>query len=153
MVISAYVSYKNRPKATAPKPAAFTDFPSYLQFEEGTPQCVIFLGIAIARTGWSGGLGTDRTQPIDDQGRQEVTDDFVVTLDHLHSVPAWGGANRVVPTGARRLAARYGIEWADIVRDGGMSGQPLVGNLAMPWHCTWLSSQGRRLSVSSGGRA
>lgn len=41
MVISAFVSYKNRPKTTAPKPVAYEDF-DFPQFEEGTPQCVFF---------------------------------------------------------------------------------------------------------------
>ncbi|WP_312481030.1 hypothetical protein [Stutzerimonas nitrititolerans] len=41
MVISAYVSYKNRPKTTTPKPVAFQDF-EFPQFSEGTPQCVFF---------------------------------------------------------------------------------------------------------------
>ncbi|WP_425317881.1 hypothetical protein [Pseudomonas nitroreducens] len=41
MVVSAFVSYKNRPKSTSPKPVAYEDF-DFPQFEEGTPQCVFF---------------------------------------------------------------------------------------------------------------
>ncbi len=55
-----------------------------------------------------------------------MTDDFVVTLDHLHSVPAWGGRTGFCNKGARQLAARYGIEWADIVRDGGIQASRLL---------------------------
>ena len=66
MVISAYVSYKNRPKATAPKAAAFADF-EFPQFEEGTPQCVIF-GDCHSEDWMVGGLGNYRTQPIKTKG-------------------------------------------------------------------------------------
>lgn len=41
MAVSAYVSYKNRPETIRPRPAAFEDF-DFPQFEEGSPQCVIF---------------------------------------------------------------------------------------------------------------
>lgn len=41
VAISAYLSYKNRPKTVVPKPVAFEDF-EFPQFEEGTPQCVFF---------------------------------------------------------------------------------------------------------------
>ena len=40
-VVSAYVSYATRKNAIQPKPAAFEDI-QFPQFEEGTPQCVIF---------------------------------------------------------------------------------------------------------------
>ena len=66
MVISAYVSYKNRPKATTPKAAAFADF-EFPQFEEGTPQCVIF-GDCHGEDWMVGGLGNYRTQPIKTKG-------------------------------------------------------------------------------------
>lgn len=55
-----------------------------------------------------------------------MNDDFLVTLDHLHSVPAWGGGRGYCNKGARQLVARYGIEWADIVRDGGIQASRLL---------------------------
>ena len=62
MAISAYVSYKNRPKTTVPKPVAFEDF-SFPQFEEGTSQCVFF------GDNWMVlGVGNYRTQPIKTKG-------------------------------------------------------------------------------------
>ncbi len=66
MVISAYVSYKNRPKSVAPKAAAFEDF-DFPQFEEGTPQCVIF-GDCWSEDWMVGGLGNFRTEPIKTKG-------------------------------------------------------------------------------------
>lgn len=41
MAVSAYVSYKNRPKSVAPKPAAFQDF-DFPQSDEGTEVCFFF---------------------------------------------------------------------------------------------------------------
>lgn len=41
LLVSAYISYENRPKTTTPKPAAFEEF-EFPQFEEGTPQAVTF---------------------------------------------------------------------------------------------------------------
>ena len=50
----------------------------------------------------------------------------MVTLDHLHSVPAWGGRSGYCNKGSRQLVARYGIDWADIVRDGGIAASRLI---------------------------
>jgi len=66
MVISAYVSYKNRPKSVTPKPTAFEDF-EFPQCEEGTPQCVIF-GDCWTEDWTVGGLGNFRTRPIKTKG-------------------------------------------------------------------------------------
>ena len=53
-------------------------------------------------------------------------DDFMVTLDHLHSVPAWGGRPGFCHRGARALCERYGIDWTAIVRDGGLPASVLT---------------------------
>ena len=47
-------------------------------------------------------------------------DDFMVTLNHLHSVPAWGGRPGFCHRGARALCERYGLDWTAIVRAGGL---------------------------------
>jgi hypothetical protein len=54
-----------------------------------------------------------------------VSDDFLVTFDHLHSVPSWGARPGFCHRGARALANRYGLDWAAIVRDGGISASAL----------------------------
>lgn len=53
-------------------------------------------------------------------------DDFRVTLDHLHSVPAWGSRPGYCHRGARALCERYGLDWAAIVRDGGIPARRLI---------------------------
>jgi hypothetical protein len=53
-------------------------------------------------------------------------DDFRVTLDHLHSVPAWGARPGYCHRGARALCERYGLDWAAIVRDGGLPASRLI---------------------------
>ncbi len=50
-----------------------------------------------------------------------------VTLDHMHSVPAFNGSGRgYCHKGGRALAARYGLDWSQIVRDGGINAQLLI---------------------------
>lgn len=61
-VISAYISYANRPKYTQPDPGGLADI-DFPQAEEGTPQAVFFGDC------WSGdwmvlGVGNYRTSPI-----------------------------------------------------------------------------------------
>ena len=53
-------------------------------------------------------------------------EDFQVTLQHLHSVPAWGGRVGYCNQGSRKLVARYGLDWAEIVRDGGIAASRLI---------------------------
>jgi aminoglycoside phosphotransferase (APT) family kinase protein len=53
-------------------------------------------------------------------------DDLFVTLDHLHSVPAWGSRPGYCHRGARALCAQYGLDWAAIVRDGGIPASALL---------------------------
>ncbi|MCY1266016.1 hypothetical protein D9M69_218860 [compost metagenome] len=55
-----------------------------------------------------------------------MMDDFTVTLDHLHSVPGWGARPGFCHAGARALCARYGLDWAAIVRAGGIPASALV---------------------------
>jgi|GEM_PF-559184 len=53
-------------------------------------------------------------------------DDLFVTLDHLHSVPAFGARPGYCHRGARALCERYGLDWAAIVRDGGIPAATLL---------------------------
>lgn len=53
-------------------------------------------------------------------------DDFMVTMNHLHSVPGWGGRPGFCHRGARALCERYGLDWASIVRDGGVLASALL---------------------------
>lgn len=48
-----------------------------------------------------------------------------VTFDHLHSVP---GANNAgfCHRGARNLCERYGIDWQQVVTDGGIAAERLI---------------------------
>jgi len=55
-----------------------------------------------------------------------IDDDFRVTLDHLHSVPAWGSRPGYCHRGARALCERYGLDWAAIGRDGGRPASRLI---------------------------
>lgn len=66
MAISAFVSFKNRPKTTVPKPVAFEDF-NFPQFEEGTPQSVFF-GDNWTEDWMVLGVGKYRTRPIKTKG-------------------------------------------------------------------------------------
>nr|WP_090731847.1 hypothetical protein [Azotobacter beijerinckii] len=49
-----------------------------------------------------------------------------VTLDHLHSVPAWGVRPGYCHRGARALCAHYGLDWTEIVRNGGIPAGALL---------------------------
>lgn len=55
-----------------------------------------------------------------------MTAELFVTLEHLHSVPAWNGRSGFCNKGARALIARYGLSWDEIIRDGGISADKLV---------------------------
>jgi len=46
--------------------------------------------------------------------------ELFVTLEHLHSVPAWGSRSGYCHRGARALCAHYGLDWTAIVRNGGI---------------------------------
>lgn len=56
----------------------------------------------------------------------ETTDDFFVTMDHLHGCPSWGSRPGFCHDGARALCARYGLDWLAIVRAGGISASALI---------------------------
>lgn len=53
-------------------------------------------------------------------------DDFLVTFDHLHSVPGWGGRPGFCHRGARDLCRRYDLDWDAIVRAGGIQASVLI---------------------------
>lgn len=55
-----------------------------------------------------------------------MMDDFLVTMDHLHGVPGWGSRPGFCHRGARALCERYGLDWAAIVRDGGIPASELI---------------------------
>lgn len=52
--------------------------------------------------------------------------DFMVTMTHLHSVPAWGGRSGFCHKGARQLAERYQLDWSEIVARGGIEANRLL---------------------------
>lgn len=51
--------------------------------------------------------------------------DFLVTFDHLHSVPGFASRAGFCHAGARALAQRYHLDWIQIVRDGGIKASVL----------------------------
>ncbi len=53
-------------------------------------------------------------------------EDLFVTLEHLHSVPAWGSRPGYCHRGARALCVQYGLDWTAIVRDGGIPASALL---------------------------
>lgn len=53
-------------------------------------------------------------------------DELFVTLEHLHSVPAWGSRPGYCHRGARALCAHYGLDWTAIVRAGGIPAGALL---------------------------
>ncbi|HHM9294783.1 hypothetical protein ACU4EH_13245 [Pseudomonas aeruginosa] len=53
-------------------------------------------------------------------------DELFVTLEHMHSVPAFNGRAGFCHKGGRALAARYGLDWGQIVSDGGIVASKLV---------------------------
>lgn len=54
------------------------------------------------------------------------TPDLFVTFDHLHGVPGWGARPGFCHRGARALCEHYGLDWAAIVRAGGIPARDLV---------------------------
>lgn len=55
-----------------------------------------------------------------------MTEDLLITAEHLASVPAWNGKTGFCARGARQLCARYGIDWAEAVRNGGIPASQLI---------------------------
>ncbi len=53
-------------------------------------------------------------------------DDMLITTEHLATVPAWGGRKGFCARGARQLCARYGIDWSEVIRNGGIPASRLV---------------------------
>lgn len=53
-------------------------------------------------------------------------DELFVTLDHLHSIPALNGRSGFCHKGSRALASRYGLDWGQIVQDGGIAASQLL---------------------------
>ncbi|MBR0568003.1 hypothetical protein J5J83_17920 [Azoarcus sp. L1K30] len=49
-----------------------------------------------------------------------------VTFDHLHSFPGTGVRPGLCHKGARALCERYGMDWAAIVKAGGVSSAVLI---------------------------
>lgn len=55
-----------------------------------------------------------------------VDDELMITAEHLASVPAWNGRTGFCARGARQLCARYGIDWIEAVRNGGIPAGRLI---------------------------
>ena len=55
-----------------------------------------------------------------------MTADFFVTLQHLHSVPGLSSRPGFCHKGARQLADRYQLDWAQIVARGGIEASRLL---------------------------
>lgn len=55
-----------------------------------------------------------------------MIDDFIVTLEHLHSVPDVGGRTGYCHRGARQFFNRYQLDWAAFVQTGGISANELL---------------------------
>ena len=53
-------------------------------------------------------------------------DEFWVSFDHLHSMPGTGSRPGYCHRGARQLCQRYGIDWAQAVREGGIPASRLL---------------------------
>lgn len=51
--------------------------------------------------------------------------DFKVTFGHLHAMPG-GPRPGWCHTGARELVNRYGLDWSQIVREGGVMASELL---------------------------
>jgi hypothetical protein len=49
-----------------------------------------------------------------------------VTLNHLHSMPGTGVRPGWCHRGARRLCLRHGLDWTQIVADGGIDSAALL---------------------------
>ncbi|SEJ50212.1 hypothetical protein SAMN04244579_04610 [Azotobacter beijerinckii] len=76
-------------------------------------------------------------------------DELFVTLEHLHSVPAFGARPGYCHRGARALCERYGLDWAAIVRDGGLPASALLATGdALALH---LVDHAREVSHGHGG--
>lgn len=51
--------------------------------------------------------------------------ELFVTFDHLHSVPGFSPRAGFCHKGARRLAEHLGLDWAEMVRKGGVDAATL----------------------------
>lgn len=53
--------------------------------------------------------------------------ELFVTFDHLHSVPGTApGKSGFCHRTSRELCERYGIDWVQVVRDGGIAAEKLI---------------------------
>lgn len=79
--------------------------------------------VRAVRPGLDQGLdGLERTQPAQpcnqEQGGQEVNDQLVVTIEHLHTVPTWTTRRGYCARQSRAFFAENGLDWLAFVREG-----------------------------------
>lgn len=87
-----------------------------------------------------------------------MTNDIWVTVDHIHSVPAWNGKSGYCNQVAREFCARNNISWSDLINNGGLWGSELekTGDALAIHLVNWVRSLGQieqshdRLSLRDG---
>lgn len=52
--------------------------------------------------------------------------DLFITFEHLHSISGFSSRAGYCHRGARQLCQRYGIDWQQVVRDGGVCSSVLL---------------------------
>lgn len=49
-----------------------------------------------------------------------------VTFEHVHTCPSFGGRRGYCHKGTRALCEKYGINWTQILKDGGIEDEKLL---------------------------
>jgi hypothetical protein len=75
-----------------------------------------------------------------------MTNDIFITVDHIHSVPAWNGRSGYCNRTAREFCARNNISWSDLIKNGGVWASELEKtNDALALHLVnWVRSNGQK---------
>lgn len=72
-------------------------------------------------------------------------DDVWVTVQHIHTVPAWNGKAGYCNKTSREFCARNNISWSEIINNGGLWASQLekTGDALAIHLATWVRSLGQ----------
>jgi hypothetical protein len=72
-------------------------------------------------------------------------DDVWVTLEHIHTVPAWNGRQGYCNKTSREFCARNNISWSELINNGGLWASQLekTGDALAIHLATWVRSLGQ----------
>lgn len=139
LVVSAAISYAMRPKTEKPKPAAGE------ARRRGRPGREAPLRHRVDRGRIHPGMEGHRHRAHQEQGRQEMTDELIVTTRHLFTIRGYNRRAGFCRDKSKAFFRRHGLDWRAFVRDGIAASQ--LEATATVWR--WRSSRGPKNASSN----